>query len=315
MLTFKPFNLFSKLAHQHKPAPLYSATEIAALAARLQLDHQHDSSMLTRHLYAGAQESTHRGEGMDFLENRPYLMGDNPRHINWRLSARLDKLHTRVFQEDKQSQTLLIVDRRPTMWFGTQQQLKVRQAVSSAILCMFAATKRHHAFASLQIDAKLQGSDFHSGYEFSLLQAEQLSRVDTRVDLDAECVTLADILSYVLDVYPVGNEIIIISDFFDLGKRASASLAAMSQHNKVSAIYITDPADVILPMAGSIDTASSATEEAIAIDTTDPILRGHYQRMGEQKKNTILKQLASTSSYIELGTEQDSWQVLRTILQ
>ncbi len=307
-------SLFSSLSNRHKPKPLLEANEILTLAALLQLDHQHDSSMLTRHLYAGAQESSHRGEGMDFLENRQYLLGDNPRHINWRLSARLGNLHTRVFQEEKQSQTLIILDRRPSMWFGTQQQLKVRQAVNSAILFMFAAIKRHHAFACLQLDKIFHGSDFHSGSDFALLQAKQLARVDNRIDLEAQSVSLAETLSYALDLYPMGNEVIIISDFFDLDQRASAMLGALNENNTVISIYITDQADTILPRAGSIDTVSSRSSEAVAIDTGDPLFREHYQQTGEKKKHSVLRALRNTLC-LELGTEQDAWQVLSAILK
>ncbi|VAW77111.1 hypothetical protein MNBD_GAMMA12-245 [hydrothermal vent metagenome] len=306
-------SLFSNLINRHKPKALFDANEILALAALLQLDHQHDTSMLTRHLYAGSQESSHRGEGMDFLENRQYLLGDNPRHINWRLSARLGNLHTRVFQEDKQSQTLIILDRRPSMWFGTQQQLKVRQAVSSAILFMFAATKRHNAFACLQLDTIFHGSDFHSGSDFALLQAEQLARVDNRMELDADSVSLAEALSYALDVYPRGNEVIIISDFFDMDQKASAMLGALNENNRVISIYITDPADTMLPRAGSIDTVSSQSGEIVAIDTGDPLFREHYQQTGEQKKHSVLQVLRNTLC-LELGTEEEAWQRLKAIL-
>lgn len=316
MFNLKSFPFISRLVQRHSREPLLDVDEIKGLAASLQLDHQHDSAMRTCQLYAGSQQSSHRGEGMDFLENRQYLVGDNPRHINWRLSARLGSLHTRVFQEDKQSQTLVITDRRPAMWFGTQQQLKVKQAVNSAILFMFAATKRHHAFASLQIDKDYRCSDFQSGDSLAIKQAQQLARVDNKVDLATVSVSLAETLSYVLQVYPVGNEIILISNFSDLDKRACGSLNALAQHNDVTAVYITDPADTCLPRAGSIDTVSISIAGPVAIDTSDPLLRAHYHQVGEQKKQSIIQSLTQNNAFcIELSTAQDAWQVLRGVLR
>ena len=316
MLNLKRLPFISKLVQSHSQEPLLDVDEIKGLAASLQLDYQHELAMRTRQLYAGAQQSSHRGEGMDFLENRQYLLGDNPGHINWRLSARLGGLHTRVFEEDKQSQTLVITDRRPGMWFGTQQQLKVKQAVNSAVLFMFAAANRHHAFASLQIENNYRCSDFQSGDSLAIKQAQQLARVDNKVDLATESVSLAETLSYVLQVYPLGNEVILISNFSDLDKRACGSLNAIAQHNDVTAVYITDPADTCLPRAGSVDTVSTSAGEPVAIDTSDPLLRSHYQKIGEQKHQAVIQSLTQNGAFcIELSTHQDAWQALRRVLR
>ena len=296
--------------------PLLSESQIKALAACLHLDHQKDPAMYTRHLYAGAQQSPHHGEGMDFLENRSYQPGDNPRQINWRLSARLGHLHSKVFEEEKQSQTILVVDRRPSMWFGTCKQLKVRQAVNSAVLFMFAAVLRHHAFASVPIDQSYSAGEFHTGDASALLEARQLARTDNRAALDASCVSLADGLQFVQQAYPAGNNIIIISDFADIDPTISSVMSALAFHNSVAAVYITDPADVELPQAGSIDIVCSLSGETTAIDTADPVLREHYRILGEQKQSEVVQALAGSGvTSVRLDTSQDPWPVLRGLLQ
>ena len=304
-----------KLMHRDSPAPLLTVPEIMELASRLRLDHQQDDNMKTRHLYAGAEQSSHRGSGMDFVENRQYMPGDNPGHINWRLSARLGQLHTRIYQEEKQSQTLVIVDRRPSMWFGTQKQLKVTQALNCAILTMFAATRRHHAFAALAIDKTLHLGEFHLGENHALQQAKQLARVDNRVDRETSCVSLKETISCAMAAYPAGNKIIVLSDFFDMDQHTTTPLTALCQQNKVTAVYISDPAEFELPAAGSIDTFSSGDSEPVAIDTSDPLLRKEFTQSGEERKRSVLRYLAgSGASCLQLGTNQDAWETLGALL-
>lgn len=64
------------------------------------------------------------GRGMEFEEVRSYQQGDEPRHIDWRVTARTGKPHTKVFREERERPVLIALDLRSSMHFATQAAYK-----------------------------------------------------------------------------------------------------------------------------------------------------------------------------------------------
>ena len=85
-------------------------------------------------LLAGRHASRLRGRGFDFEELRRYQPGDDIRTIDWRVTARTQKPHTRVFTEERDRPVLLLVDQRIGMFYGTQKDLKSVTAAKLAAL-------------------------------------------------------------------------------------------------------------------------------------------------------------------------------------
>jgi uncharacterized protein (DUF58 family) len=78
-------------------------------------------------LQTGAYVSHFRGRGMEFDESRPYQPGDDPRNIDWRVTARSSTAYTKLFREERERPVLVVVDLRNTMHFATQGALQIRQ--------------------------------------------------------------------------------------------------------------------------------------------------------------------------------------------
>jgi len=72
----------------------------------------------------GERVSRQRGRGMDFAEVRAYQPGDDVRTIDWRVTARRNKPHTKVFQEEKERPTLVLIDQTRPLFFGSKARLK-----------------------------------------------------------------------------------------------------------------------------------------------------------------------------------------------
>ena len=73
---------------------------------------------------AGQRSSRFRGRGIDFAETRAYQPGDDIRHIDWRVTARTGRMHTKVFHKERERPILLLADLGPQTFFGTRQRLK-----------------------------------------------------------------------------------------------------------------------------------------------------------------------------------------------
>lgn len=75
-------------------------------------------------LLFGRRASHVRGRGLDFEELRSYVSGDDVRSIDWRVTARARKPFVRVYSEERDRPTMLVVDQRINMFFGSRVSMK-----------------------------------------------------------------------------------------------------------------------------------------------------------------------------------------------
>jgi len=95
----------------------------------------------SRGLLHGAHQSAQRGRGMEFQEVRPYVAGDDPRTIDWRVTARRGRPHTKLFREERERPVWLLVDLSPALFFGSHRQLKSALVVRAAALLAWVAAR------------------------------------------------------------------------------------------------------------------------------------------------------------------------------
>ena len=82
----------------------------------------------------GNYRTVFRGAGMDFLDLREYEPGDDVRHIDWNVTARMDTPFVRQYAEDRELTAWLLLDRSPSMGFGPIDRPK------ELVLCELATT-------------------------------------------------------------------------------------------------------------------------------------------------------------------------------
>src|SRR3954451_8551492 len=82
----------------------------------------------------GNYRTLFRGAGTDFLDLREYEPGDDVRHIDWNVTARMDSPFVRQYAEDRELTAWLLLDRSPSMGFGPVERTKEQ------VLCELTAT-------------------------------------------------------------------------------------------------------------------------------------------------------------------------------
>jgi uncharacterized protein (DUF58 family) len=92
-----------------------------------------------RALLMGNHRSARHGRGLEIEEVRPYVAGDDLRNVDWRVTARRGRLHTKLYREERERPVWLLVDLSATMFFGSRGQLKSMLAVRAAGLLAWAA--------------------------------------------------------------------------------------------------------------------------------------------------------------------------------
>lgn len=103
-----------------------------------------------RHGVTGHALSPMRGRGMEYAESREYAIGDDARHIDWRLTARSGRPHTKLFQAERERLTLIVADTAPTLYFGTRVRFKSVQAARAGAIAAWAALRDGDRVAALR---------------------------------------------------------------------------------------------------------------------------------------------------------------------
>jgi len=208
---------------------------------------------------AGLQHSSQRGRGMAFAEVRLYQPGDDIRSIDWRVTARRQAPHTKLYEEERERPVLLLCDLGPTLFFASTGAFKqVRCAQLASILAWLALSAGDQvggivfngSTLSVQRPARRKKSVLRL---LDTLASQQRSSPDS----SASETTLDTALAEARRVAHTGSRIFLISDFLNISENTPSLLGALARHNSVSALRVVDPLEQQLPHSGRFAIAGS----------------------------------------------------------
>src|SRR5689334_8039703 len=119
--------------------PTPTATELFGRIRRIEIR----TSRLVNEMFGGRYHSTFKGRGMEFVDTREYVPGDNVRDIHWKVTARLGHPYVKRFTEERELTILMAVDVSRSHLFGTRSRLKSELAAELVSLLSFAALKNN----------------------------------------------------------------------------------------------------------------------------------------------------------------------------
>lgn len=90
------------------------------------------AKVIVEGFWQGIHRSPFRGFSVEFTEYRPYTPGDDPRYIDWRLYARSDRLHIKMFEDETNLRCHLLVDHSRSMAYGSGAHAKAQYAATLA---------------------------------------------------------------------------------------------------------------------------------------------------------------------------------------
>ncbi|NRD74378.1 DUF58 domain-containing protein [Shewanella sp. VB17] len=196
---------------------------------------------------AGHRASQIKGRGMEFAEVRHYQPGDDVRTIDWRVTARTGKVHTKLFVEERERPVLILLDLSHSLYFGSSLLLQSVQAAHlattlgwSAIqhgdkLGALIATEMEHL--ELKPRSRQQGIlQLISG--ITALHKKQLNQIS---EYQAEPEHLLRACQRLRRIAKPGSLIWIISDGSNFNEACLAPLSDLKRHCDMGAYLITDP--------------------------------------------------------------------------
>ena len=123
---------------------------LAELVALRPLARQRGGARRARSGVRALAPSPQRGQGMEYAESRDYVAGDDARHIDWRVTARTGRPHTKTFQRERERLTLVVADTAAALYFGTRVRFKSAQAARAGAIAAWQAAGDGDRIAALR---------------------------------------------------------------------------------------------------------------------------------------------------------------------
>jgi len=198
---------------------------------------------------AGAYRSRFRGRGVDFLESRNYQPGDDIRNMDWRVTARTGRPHTKVFQEERERPVLVIIDAGPSLYFGTRRRLKSVAAGQFAAAIAWSAVRRGDRIGGFLFAPGRHRELRPAGGRRGAMRVIQglVEWLEPRGAEAADAEPLSAALERVRHAVRPGSLVIVVSDFFALDEDCNRHLSRLRQHNDIIGCQVLDAAEYQLP--------------------------------------------------------------------
>lgn len=200
---------------------------------------------------AGSHVSPFRGPGMDYDESRIYVPGDDPRAMDWRVTARAARAHIKVFREERERPVWLLVDQRAGMRFATRVAFKSVIAARAAALLGWAAVDRGERVGGLVFDESMHIEQRPTPRQhglLTLLAALGGGKVDAAVRRRG-WTDLAPAVARLLRLNLDGGTVFVLSDFAD-ADRDRGWLERLCQRCEVALVAVHDPIEETAPPPG-----------------------------------------------------------------
>lgn len=266
---------------------------------------------------AGNYHSPFKGRGMEFDEVRPYMQGDDARTLDWRVTARTGRPHTKLFREERERTVLVWVDLRNPMFFATQGAFKAVRAAQTAALLGWSAAAQGDRIGGLIFSESAhielrprRGKTALLHMLSKLAEHPNWSQREHRSNPDASGDELNQALMRLRRVAQPGSLICLLSDFSGLNEQAITHLRQLARHSDVVLGAINDPLEAELPPPGYYRVGDG--ERLLSVMTSDKQLRERY-RQQFQNQQTTLQQLCKQHgmAWLPLVTADDPLRALQ----
>jgi uncharacterized protein (DUF58 family) len=249
-----------------------------------------------------------RGRGMDFDEVRIYQPGDDARSIDWRVTARTQVTHTKLYREERERPVMILADQSASLFFGSRHCFKSVLVARLAALIAWSTL-----FHGDRIGGMVFGNDQHQEIRPRRHKQAVLHLINALVTANHELNKhrmqnqngyLLTALTKIRHTLKSGGRLIMLSDFSHYDDACYRELYKIAQHNQVIALLVYDPLEKELPNSGWY-TVSNQTEHT-RINANNSQLRLAYHQQFE-KNIAVLKNdfLRCNIPLLEISTADD----------
>ena len=281
----------------------------------------------------GDYRSVFRGDGLDLTNLREYEPGDDLRHIEWNVTARMDTPYVREYVEDREVTAWLLLDHSASMGFGPVDRQKDLVLAEVATTLALVLTRRGNRVGMVVFDQDLERVLPARAGRNQVLQIADvlLDRRNARAAATAAAAStgrrrrgrepqgperhvtdLGRMLHRSAGMIRRRSLVVVVSDFISEPGWEQA-LSRLARRHEVVALQISDPREDELPDVGSIYVEDAETGEQIFVDTSDEGFRTRLRAAADQRQAALEESTRSAGVDLhQIRTDED---LVRSLLR
>ena len=237
---------------------------------------------------SGLRLSRQKGRGVDFAEVRPYQAGDDVRAIDWRVTARKNTTHTKVFREERERPTLIFCDQSQSLFFGSKRRLKSVAAADASARFAWQTLFENDRVGGLVVGNESFG--VHKPKRSLKSTARYLNELATfNQALDRSTrqqdTVLPEAMLALRRLAHTGFRVVLISDFATHARDWTDLIQSLARRNQVTVVQVYDPLEQALPPADLYSVTDGRTR--LKIDTGQSQLKQHYARSFQRRCDAL----------------------------
>jgi uncharacterized protein (DUF58 family) len=255
---------------------------------------------LVHTIFGGEYQSVFKGRGIEFDEVREYQEGDDPRLIDWNVTARMDRLFVKKFVEERELSIVLVVDVSASHAFGSQAMLKRELAAELSCALAMSALQNHDQVGLVLFSDRIERfvSPKKGRGHVNRLVREILGAAPAGKGTDYR-----GVVDFLMQVIKHRSVVFFISDFLTPGFEKPLRLAA-TRHDVIP-VVLADPRERSMPDVGLVRLDDPETGESVVVDTGSARVRKEYARQAaELRAKRVGAFRALGLDFLELSTDQ-----------
>jgi uncharacterized protein (DUF58 family) len=216
--------------------------------------------------YSGQHASSYRGASVEFADHREYTAGDEPRHIDWKVYGRTDRLYVKQYEAETNLDLHLVLDVSRSMDFTSGEVTKLRCATFIAAALAYIATNQRDAVGLFLFDRAVRQhvpamtKPAHLARILDILEAAQ----------PGEDTSITPALMEVAGGLSRRAIIVLLSDLLDEPDEVLRSLGYFRhQGQDVIVLQLMDPAELKLDYRGTVAFEDLETSERLSVEVAD----------------------------------------------
>jgi len=273
--------------------------EIMQKVRRIELQARQRASSV----FAGQYRASFRGQGLDFDDLREYSPGDDPRFIDWKVTARMGTPYVRKFHEEREQVLLLAIDVSASMNYASLgcADSKLEYAAQIAAVLAYSA-----AINGDKVGLLLYGRKPHLYLPPAkgMMQTLRIIREILSSPSDGKDESIDNIATEIIRTQRKRAMVFMMSDF--LNKNNKKALGKLKFRHELIPVRIADPCELELPAAGEVFMRESESERCFEVDLSNKNIRRDYKIAMQKHRDSWQQDFTQLGiDYIDLLNDQN----------
>ena len=289
------------------------ATDVKELMARVGKIRILTNKLIDDQL-SGDYHSTFKGQGVEFDEVRPYMVGDDVRTIDWNVTAKTGIPYIKRFSEERELTILFMVDVSGSQGYGSVRRSKMELAAEVTALLALTAIRNQDKIGLILFSDKIvkyipprKGRDSVMRLVREVLAAEDEASGGT--DIGAA-------LRFLNGVQKRRAVVFLVSDFLALRNAYESLLRATARHHDMVCVPVGDPAERNLPDVGLVELEDPETGELALVDTSSAKVRKAFAERAEAEEEELRRFFLKTGiDTLSISTDRPYIDAVRSLFK